>query len=212
MKYVCPICGYVYDEEREGIPFSELTQAWKCPLCGAPKSSFRPKDGAQPQEAAGSKVKVDADMEELSAGELAAIFSNLARGCEKQYMFKEAELFTKIAGYYTSAASAVEEASLDRLTQLLERDLEKGYPSFESTASNRGDRGARRVRVWGEKVTNMLNILLEQYKEEGEEALRGTRVWVCSVCGFVYIGDEPPKICPVCKVPDWKFEEIEGRH
>ena len=41
--------------------------------------------------------------------------------------------------------------------------------------------------------------------------LAGTQVWVCSVCGFVYIGGTPPAICPVCKVPAWKFDKIEGR-
>ena len=57
----------------------------------------------------------------------------------------------------------------------------------------------------------MLRSLLEQYLEEGEAFLRGTSVWVCSVCGFVYVGGAPPELCPVCKVPAWKFEEVEGR-
>ncbi|MFA5676059.1 MAG: hypothetical protein WDA65_06005 [Christensenellales bacterium] len=38
-----------------------------------------------------------------------------------------------------------------------------------------------------------------------------TGVYVCTICGFIYIGDAPPKTCPVCKVPDWKFDKIEGR-
>ena len=29
--------------------------------------------------------------------------------------------------------------------------------------------------------------------------------WVCSVCGYVHEGDEPPAQCPVCKVPAEKF-------
>ena len=29
--------------------------------------------------------------------------------------------------------------------------------------------------------------------------------WVCSVCGYVHEGDEPPVQCPVCKVPAEKF-------
>ena len=29
--------------------------------------------------------------------------------------------------------------------------------------------------------------------------------WVCSVCGYVYEGPEPPEKCPVCKVPATKF-------
>ena len=29
--------------------------------------------------------------------------------------------------------------------------------------------------------------------------------WVCSVCGYVHEGDQPPEFCPVCKVPAEKF-------
>jgi len=29
--------------------------------------------------------------------------------------------------------------------------------------------------------------------------------WVCSVCGYVYEGAEPPEKCPVCKAPASKF-------
>ena len=29
--------------------------------------------------------------------------------------------------------------------------------------------------------------------------------WVCSVCGYVYEGPEPPEKCPVCKAPASKF-------
>ena len=47
--------------------------------------------------------------------------------------------------------------------------------------------------------------------EEGEAMLAGTSIWVCSTCGVVYVGDEAPELCPVCKVPAWKFEKIEGR-
>ena len=36
-KYVCGICGYVYDGE---IPFEELPDDWVCPLCGMGKSEF----------------------------------------------------------------------------------------------------------------------------------------------------------------------------
>lgn len=40
MKYVCNICGYVYDEESEGVKFSDLPSDWTCPICGAAKSDF----------------------------------------------------------------------------------------------------------------------------------------------------------------------------
>ena len=31
--------------------------------------------------------------------------------------------------------------------------------------------------------------------------------WVCSVCGHVYTGDQPPEACPTCKAPAAKFSE-----
>lgn len=34
--------------------------------------------------------------------------------------------------------------------------------------------------------------------------------WVCSVCGYVYEGDEPPIECPVCKAPAEKFIKQES--
>ena len=33
--------------------------------------------------------------------------------------------------------------------------------------------------------------------------------WVCSVCGYVYEGEQPPEKCPVCKVPAEKFIKQE---
>ncbi len=34
--------------------------------------------------------------------------------------------------------------------------------------------------------------------------------WVCSVCGYVYEGENPPEFCPVCHVPGSKFVEQKG--
>ena len=36
--------------------------------------------------------------------------------------------------------------------------------------------------------------------------------WVCSVCGYVYEGPEPPEKCPVCKVPAEKFIDAAIEH
>ena len=71
--------------------------------------------------------------------------------------------------------------------------------------------GAARICVWGEKVTRMLSSLVNRYLNEGEAMLADTDIWICTVCGFVYIGETPPELCPVCKVPPYKFEKIEGR-
>jgi thiamine pyrophosphate-dependent acetolactate synthase large subunit-like protein/rubredoxin len=39
-KYRCTVCNYIYDEEKQGTPFSDLPDDWVCPVCGVPKTSF----------------------------------------------------------------------------------------------------------------------------------------------------------------------------
>ena len=39
-KYKCTICGYIYDEEVEGVKFEDLPEDWACPLCGVGKELF----------------------------------------------------------------------------------------------------------------------------------------------------------------------------
>lgn len=34
--------------------------------------------------------------------------------------------------------------------------------------------------------------------------------WVCTVCGYVYEGENPPEDCPQCKAPASKFKEQSG--
>ncbi|MEG2931032.1 MAG: rubredoxin [Ruthenibacterium sp.] len=220
-KYVCTICGYLYDEAA-GIPASgiapgtaweQLPEGWVCPLCGAAKSEFKCKDApAQaPAASAAQAEPLDADMREMSVGEVSALCSNLARGCEKQYMGEESALFTQLADYFKSKTPKEENASTQELLALVQKDLETGLADANAAAGAAADRGALRALVWSEKVTRILNSLLARYEKEGDAFLAGTNVYVCGICGFVYIGDAAPALCPVCKVPDWKFLKIERR-
>lgn len=34
--------------------------------------------------------------------------------------------------------------------------------------------------------------------------------FICTICGYVHEGDTPPEVCPVCKAPASKFEEMKG--
>ena len=210
MKYICQICGYVYDDAKEKVPFEELPDDWKCPLCGAAKSDFKPEANGDEKKVVTAIEQVEADLEKLSAGQLAALCSNLARGCEKQYKQEEADLFKQLADYFTAVVPAVNDASVEKLAKELQTDA-NNYAAVRATADANADRGAARVCVWGEKVTRMLSSLVNRYLNEGEAMLKDTNIWVCTTCGFVYIGDTPPELCPVCKVPNWKFEKIEGR-
>ena len=213
MRYVCSICGYVYDEAKQGKPFAALPETWTCPLCGAAKSAFAPEAAAKsaaPAPPAAPPAPAHGDMQKLSPGALSILCSNLARGCEKQYKEEEAALFREIADWFAAAAPAAQETGVDALASRMGEDL-AAYPALNAAAVQAGDRGTQRICVWGEKVTAILKTLLERYRREGEAMLRDTDIWVCSVCGFAYVGKEPPQLCPVCKVPAWKFEKIEGR-
>ncbi len=47
-------------------------------------------------------------------------------------------------------------------------------------------------------ISNLDNNLVFRANEE--------TVWVCRNCGYVYVGKEPPKVCPACKHPQAFFE------
>lgn len=225
-KYVCTICGYVYDESK-GIPekgiapgfvFEDLPEDWSCPLCGAPKSAFKKLDEApvttpkaEKKEAAVPMSDKHTDMKELSAPEIRALCINLARGCEKQYKNEEAALFKELAEYFKTKSTVATNDDFDKLYELIEKDLEEDFPNAKSASNTDNDRGALRALTWSEKVTLMQKSLLARYKKEGDAMVENTGVYVCTICGFIYVGDAPPEVCPVCKVPNWKFEKVEGR-
>ena len=47
-KYVCTLCGYVYDPEQgdpdngvaPGTKWEDVPEDWECPVCGAAKEDF----------------------------------------------------------------------------------------------------------------------------------------------------------------------------
>ncbi len=215
-QYICSICSYTYDEEK-GIPKSgiapetsweDLPDGWKCPLCGADKSQFREKIEQVKPASTWKKPHVE---RELSAMEMSVICSNLAQGCEKQYLPQQAEDFRELAAFFKAEAEPVQDATTQKLLELIENDLSVGYPYGNAISAEKSDRGALRCQAWSEKVTRMHQSLLTRYEAEGDRMLENTGVWVCTVCGFVYVGDTAPEKCPVCKVPSWKFEKMEGR-
>lgn len=208
MRYVCPVCGYVYDEDGQGKPWAELPSDWECPICGAPKAVFA-AEGA-PQESGGATEVAAAGAGHadipLTAAELSAICSNLARGCEKQYMDEERELFAQLAGHY-SALVPPAEGDFSALAAAVKRCADGEFAAAKRAAESAADRGAMRAVNWGERVNFILSALLEKYGRDGIDAPDGAHVWVCSICGFIYIGRTPPDVCPVCRVPAFRFED-----
>ena len=225
-KYQCTICGFIYDEDQ-GIPAAGIAAGtkWenlpadrKCPDCGAPKEMFdrMPEAGTAKPEKAPAAAPVQAAAPEApgaySAGELSAIFSNLAKGAEKQCLSEVSGLFQRLAEYYHGKTATGEDNSLAAYGQLLSADLKEGLSACNEKSKADGDRGSLRAVTWATKASNIASALLERYQKEGEAMLKGQKIWVCSICGFIYIGDNAPDICPVCKVPSFKILEVKGEN
>ncbi len=54
-KYKCTVCGYVYDEEKENVPFAKMTA---CPVCKAAPEKFVPVE--EETKSAGKRTKAAA--------------------------------------------------------------------------------------------------------------------------------------------------------
>lgn len=218
-KYTCSVCGYVYDEaigdsERgiaPGTKWEDVPEDWNCPLCGALKADFiEEKINTEPARQELSAAENESDsMRELSFGEVSALCSNLSKGCTKQYRLEEAELFNQLAEFYKAKSNI--EGELKDISALIDLDLDSGYQKANLTVADAADRGALRSLVWGEKVTRILKSILTRYEKQQNALLENTHIYVCDICGFVYIGDELPEICPVCKVPNKKIIEVKRR-
>lgn len=167
-KYVCGVCGFVYDEAagyaeggiEAGRKWEDLPDDWECPLCGASKADFEEEEAPAAKVASAEPfASTEDDLRELSFGELSALCSNLSKGCQKQYRSEEAGRFEVLANYYEDKAGTTEEpAQLDTLLAMIGQDLSTGYVAAHGVASRAQDRGAMRAVVWGEKVSKILHF------------------------------------------------------
>lgn len=81
----------------------------------------------------------------MTPAQLSALCSNLAKGCEKQYLAREAEQFWKLAEYYQNKAGIITGQDMDDLLKRINEDLETGYPEANAAAgeSPTGERCGR---------------------------------------------------------------------
>lgn len=49
-RWQCTVCGWIYDEEKEKIPFEQTPDDYTCPECGAPKDAFVKMKEAPPKK------------------------------------------------------------------------------------------------------------------------------------------------------------------
>lgn len=98
MRYKCLLCGYIYDEEKEGKTFDQISA---CPVCGAPSSMF------QLIEEEGNEPDVSAAAEEKAGEDPLAYEENLVRH-DKSCRYMEEIHQMAVSGKTVSASMATE--------------------------------------------------------------------------------------------------------
>lgn len=60
--YECGVCGFLFDEDKEGKRWEELPRDWTCPICGSSKAYFSPRGQTSAQkrtEGGGGSAKTE---------------------------------------------------------------------------------------------------------------------------------------------------------
>ena len=56
------------------------------------------------------------------------------------------------------------------------------------------------------KITESIPNNEKKAEQKGESKMAK---WVCTVCGYVHEGEQPPEQCPICRQPADKFKKVE---
>ena len=211
-KYVCKVCGYVHE--------GELTDDFKCPVCGAPASEFEKVEETSTKNIyAGTKT--EKNLWTAFAGEsqarnkyiyfasvakkqgfeqIAALFLKTAEN-EKEH----AKLWFKALGGIGDTAENLRAAAegenhewTDMYVQMAKDADEEGF--HELAEQFRGVAAIEKAHE--ERYRALLNNVETQQVFEKSEV----KVWECRNCGHIVVGTAAPEVCPVCKHPKSYFE------
>ncbi len=86
-------------------------------------------------------------------------------------------------------------------------EVEDMYPAYLELAKYFGEQGAERsfhYAISAEKIHAEMYSGAKEKAEKGED-IEAKDIYICPVCGYTYMGDEPPEKCPVCGATKDKF-------
>ncbi len=97
MKYVCKICGFIYDEATQDAKWNDLDTDWVCPVCKAPKEKFEAVAETSTSKYAGTKT--EKNLMEAFAGESMARnkYTFFAEAARKEGLEQIAAIFEETA-------------------------------------------------------------------------------------------------------------------
>ncbi len=211
-KYVCKVCGYVHE--------GELTDDFKCPVCGAPASEFEKVEETSTKNIyAGTKT--EKNLWTAFAGESQARnkYTYFASVAKKQGFEQIAALFLKTAENEKEHAKLWFKAlggigdTAENLRAAAEGENHEWTDMYVQMAKNADEEGFHELaeqfrgvaaieKAHEERYRALLNNVETQQVFEKSEV----KVWECRNCGHIVVGTAAPEVCPVCKHPKSYFE------
>ena len=211
-KYVCKVCGYVHE--------GELTDDFKCPVCGAPASEFEKVEETSTKNIyAGTKT--EKNLWTAFAGESQARnkYTYFASVAKKQGFEQIAALFLKTAENEKEHAKLWFKAlggigdTAENLRAAAEGENHEWTDMYVQMAKDADEEGFHELaeqfrgvaaieKTHEERYRALLNnVEMKQVFEKSE-----VKVWECRNCGHIVVGTAAPEVCPVCKHPKSYFE------
>lgn len=211
-KYVCKVCGYVHE--------GELTDDFKCPVCGAPASEFEKVEETSTKNIyAGTKT--EKNLWTAFAGESQARnkYTYFASVAKKQGFEQIAALFLKTAENEKEHAKLWFKAlggigdTAENLRAAAEGENHEWTDMYVQMAKDADEEGFHELaeqfrgvaaieKAHEERYRALLNnVETKQVFEKSE-----VKVWECRNCGHIVVGTKAPEVCPVCKHPQSYFE------
>lgn len=211
-KYVCKVCGYVHE--------GELTDDFKCPVCGAPASEFEKVEETSTKNIyAGTKT--EKNLWTAFAGESQARnkYTYFASVAKKQGFEQIAALFLKTAENEKEHAKLWFKAlggigdTAENLRAAAEGENHEWTDMYVQMAKDADEEGFHELaeqfrgvaaieKAHEERYRALLNNVETQQVFEKSEV----KVWECRNCGHIVVGTKAPEVCPVCKHPQSYFE------
>lgn len=207
MKYVCKVCGYVYEGDN---PPNECPKCHKLDVM-EPVQTKNPYAGTKTEKnlleafagesQARNKYTYFASVAKKAGYEqIAALFLKTAEN-EKEH----AKLWFKALGMLGDTSQNLEEAAngenyewTDMYDRMAKEADEEGF--HELAEQFRGVAAIEKTHE--ERYRKLLqNVELKEVFKKSE-----VKIWECRNCGHIVVGTEAPKECPVCDHPQSFFE------
>lgn len=211
-KYQCQVCGYIYD--------GELTDDFKCPVCGVSKDEFKQIEET-PKKNKYAGTKTEQNLWTAFAGESQARnkYTYFASVAKKQGFEQIAALFLETAENEKEHARLWFKAlgeigdTAENLLHAAEGENYEWTDMYENMAKDAEAEGFPELAAQFRGVAAIEKRHEERYRAllhnvETQEVFQKSevKIWECRNCGHVVVGTKAPEVCPVCQHPQSYFE------